>query len=111
MELKDYLIQQLESLGPIRFSNSFGWICFYTGRNLFGGYKVIDNNILLLFLILSPKGFKKSLEENFEKFEFGKTWVQTEISGKDDLPRVFGFIQDGFEYSKERRNLKKIKLR
>lgn len=107
MELKDYLIEQLDSLGPIRFSNSFGWICFYTGRNLFGGYKVIDNNILLLFLILSPEGFEKSLEENFEKFEFGKTWAQTEITGEDNLPRVFQFIQDGFDYSKERRELKK----
>ena len=107
MELKDLLIQELESLGPVRFSNSFGWICIYTGKNMFGGIKAIDNNILLLFLILSPEGFKKSLKENFEKFEFGKTWAQTEISGEDDLPRVFEFIKDGFDYAQKRRALKK----
>jgi hypothetical protein len=107
MELKDLLIEQLDHLGPVRFSNSFGWICIYTGRNMFGGYKAIDSNILLLFLILSPKGFEKSLEENFEKFEFGKTWAQTEISGEDDLPRVFQFIQDAFYYTQKRRELKK----
>ena len=49
-----------------------------------------------LFLILSPEGFEKSLPENFEKFEFGKTWAQTEITGEDDLPRIFEFIQDSF---------------
>ena len=103
MELKDLLIEQLESLGPVRFTNSFGWICIYTGRNLFGGYKVIDNNILLLFLILSPEGFDKSLSENFIKFDFGKTWAQTEIYGEDDLVRTFPFIQDAFDFSKERK--------
>lgn len=102
------LVEQIESLGPIRFSNSFGWICIYTGRNLFGGYKVIDDNILLLFLILSPIGFEKSLTENFEKFDFGKTWAQAEITGEDDLPRVFPFIQEAFDYSKIRR-IKKLK--
>jgi hypothetical protein len=107
MELKDILIEQLESLGPVRFSNSFGWICIYTGKNMFGGYKEIDNNILLLFLILSPDGFKNALDESFEKFEFGKTWAQTEISGEDDLPRVYPFIQDGFDYAYKRRDLKK----
>ncbi len=106
MELKDLLIKQLESLGPIRFSNSFGWICIYTGKNMFGGYKEIDNNVLLLFLILSPEGFEKSLPENFEKFEFGKTWAQTEITGEDDLPRIFEFIQDSFNYVQKRRELK-----
>jgi hypothetical protein len=106
MELKDLLIEQLDSLGPlgsVRFSNSFGWICIYTGRNLFGGYKVIDNNILLLFLILSPKGYEESFEENFVKFDFGKTWAQIEIYGEDDLVRVLPFIKDAFEFSKERK--------
>jgi len=112
MELKDLLIEQIESLGPVRFSNSFGWICIYTGKNLFGGYKVIDNNILLIFLILSPEGFENSLREGFEKFDFGKTWAQAEISGEDDLPRVFPFLQDGFDYAKIRRtkNLKEKDL-
>lgn len=107
MELKDLLIEQIESLGPVRFSNSFGWICIYTGKNLFGGYKVLDDNILLLFLILSPAGFYKALDEGFEKFDFGKTWAQTEINVEDDLLRVFPFIREGFDYTKERQKIKK----
>jgi hypothetical protein len=110
MELKELLIHELENLGPVRFSNSFGWICIYTGKNMFGGYKVIDDNILLLFLILSPEGFKKSLGENFTKFDFGKTWAETEISGEDDLGRISKFIIDAFEFTKVRRD-KKLKLK
>lgn len=109
MDLKDLLISQVESLGPIRFSNSFGWICIYTGKNLFGGIKVADDNILLLFLILSPAGFESSLNDAFEKFEFGKTWAQTEITGEEDLPRVFGYVKDAFDYSKEREKIKGLK--
>ena len=71
MDLKDLLVSQIESLGLIRFSNSFGWICIYRKNNLFGGIKVVDDNILLLFLILSPSGFETSLNDSFEKFDFG----------------------------------------
>ena len=104
--LKDLLIENLENLGLIRFSNSFGWICIYTGKNLFGGYKVIDDNILLLFLILSEDSFEDSLNESFVKFDFGKTWSETEISGADDLSRVNPYLKDAFEYSKIRRDKK-----
>lgn len=109
MELENLLIEQIQNLGPIRFSNSFGWICVYTGKNLFAGYKVVDNNIIVLWAILSPRGFEKSLGEGFEKFDFGKTWAQTEVNGQDDLDRVFPFIQEGFEYSKQREQIKKLK--
>ena len=107
--MKDLLIEQIESLGQIRFSNSFGWICIYTGKNLFGGYKILDDNILLLFLILSPKGFEQALEEGFQKFDFGKTWAETEITSEDDLSRIFSFIQDAFDFSKERKAIKDLK--
>lgn len=106
MELEDLLVGQIESLGPIRFSNSFGWICIYTGKNLFGGYKVLDENILLLFLILSPKGFERSLNGGFQKFDFGKTWAETEITGEDDLNRISQYLTDAFDFSKERRKIK-----
>jgi hypothetical protein len=109
MNLEDLLIEQIERLDFIRYSNSFGWICVYTGHNLFAGYKVIDNNILLLWVILSPESFRNALEENFEKFDFGKTWALKEITDEDDLPCVFPFIKDAFEYSKTRRKLKMIK--
>lgn len=111
MELKELLIERIEGLGPIRFSNSFGWICFYTGKNLFGGYKVLDENILLLFLILSPTGFEKSLEEGFVKFDFGKTWAETEITQEDDILRVFEFLTDAFDFSKERKRIKSLKMK
>lgn len=109
MELNDLLMQHLESLGPIRFSNSFGWICIYTGKNMLGGYKIVDNNILLLFLILSENGFKEALNYNFEKFDFGKTWVQTEINGEDDLQRIIPYLTDAFDFSKERKKIKELK--
>ena len=109
MQLKDLLIERIESLGPIRFSNSFGWICFYTGKNLFGGYKILDENIILLFLILSPHGFKKALGEGFLKFDFGKTWAETEITQENDILRIFEFLTDAFDYSKERRKIKSLK--
>jgi len=109
MDLKDLLVSQIESLGLIRFSNSFGWICIYRKNNLFGGIKVVDDNILLLFLILSPSGFETSLNDSFEKFDFGKTWAQTEITGEEDLPRIFGYIKDAFDYSKERERVKELK--
>lgn len=108
MELKDLLVSEFEALGQIRFSNSFGWICVYTGNNLFAGYKVVDNNILLLWLILSPDGFKESLENGFLKFDFGKTWAETEIDGTDDLPRIIPFIKEAYEFSKVRKRIKKL---
>lgn len=108
MELEELLIEQLEALGQIRFSNSFGWICTYTGSNLFAGYKIVDNNILLLWLILSPEGYKTSLDEGFVKFGFGKTWAETEIDGADDLPRIIPFIKEAFDYSKVRREIKRL---
>jgi hypothetical protein len=106
MDLEELLIEQIERLGLIRFLNSFGWICVYRVHNLFAGYKVIDNNILLLWIILSPESFKKALEEDFVKFDFGKTWAQIEITDKEDLLGIFPFIQDAFEYSKNRSKLK-----
>ncbi len=109
MDLKDLLVSQVESLGSTRFSNSFGWICIYTGKNLFGGIKVVDNNILLLFLILSPNGFEMSLNDGFEKFDFGKTWAQAEITEEEDLPKIFGYVKDAFDYSKEREKVKDLK--
>ncbi|OGH11339.1 MAG: hypothetical protein A3B38_00740 [Candidatus Levybacteria bacterium RIFCSPLOWO2_01_FULL_36_13] len=109
MELKDLLVEQIETLGQIRFSNSFGWICVYTGKNLFAGYKVVDNNILLLWLILSPDEFKNSLDEGFIKFDFGKTWAEIEITGEDDIQRIIPFLKNAFDYSKEREQIKKLK--
>ncbi|MBI3984541.1 MAG: hypothetical protein HY344_01170 [Candidatus Levybacteria bacterium] len=111
MDLKDLLISQIEELGSIRFSNSFGWICIYRENNLFGGIKEIDNNILLLFLILSPTGFNNSLDDGFEKFDFGKTWSQTEITQENDIERVFAYVRNAYEFAKERRKLKKLKLK
>jgi hypothetical protein len=105
MELKDLLIEVLDRLGPIRFSNSFGWICIYTGRNMFGGYKIIDNNILMLFLILSPQSFNIALANGFLKFDFGKTWAQVEITGENDLENITEFLEDAFNYT----NIRKLK--
>jgi hypothetical protein len=106
MSLEELLIGNINSLGSIRWSNSFGWICVYTGKNLFGGYKVIDNDILLLWLILSPSGFQQALQSGFEKFNFGKTWVQTEVIGKEDWERIKPFVMEAFNYTEKRRKNK-----
>ncbi len=103
MTLEDIFIGTVDSFGPTRYSNSFGWICVYTGKNLFGGYKVIDNEILLLWLILSPAGFAEALDAGFEKFDFGKTWAQTEVVGQEDITRVEPFILDAYNFTRIRK--------
>lgn len=109
MTLEEKLLLYLGTLGSIRTSNSFGWICIYTGKNLFAGYQVVDNDILILWLILSPSGFEKALQNGFQKFDFGKTWAETEIAGEDDLTRILPFVESSFHFTEERRNAKKIK--
>ncbi len=102
MNLEEMLLDYTNRIGQVRFSNSFGWICMYTGKNLFGGYKAVDNEIVVIWLILSPDCFEMSLETGFEKFDFGKTWAQTEVIGIDDFPRIEPFILDAFNFTKER---------
>lgn len=108
MVFDEIFIGRIESLGPIRFSKSFGWICIHTGKNMFGGYKIIDNGILIMWLIVSPRKFKEALQSRFEKFDFGKTWVQTEVVGEQDLDRVWPFILDAFNFTKIRRSKSKF---
>ena len=102
VNLEDSLIARIESLGPIWWHKSFGWMCFHTEkRKFFGGYKVIDNNILDLLLRLSPEDFPKALEQGFVKFDFGKTWVETEVTSEEELNRFFPFIQSAYNFVKK----------
>ena len=101
MDLEEILKNQFESLGPIRYTKSFGWLCVYTGKNLFAGYKNVDNDIIVMWLILSPEGFEDALNNGLQKFDFGKTWVETEIIGEEDIPRIMPYIGDTFEYTKK----------
>lgn len=107
MKLDEILVREFENLGSIRFSNSFGWICVYIGKNLFAGYKVIDDNIIILWLILSTDSFKESLVNGFEKFDFGKTWAETEIGDEEDINRIIPFITNAFSFTKERKTKSK----
>ena len=109
MNLEEILKNQIEQLGQIRYTRSFGWICVYTGKNLFAGYKNVDNNILVMWLILSPDKFMQSLNDGFQKFNFGKTWAETEIIGEEDLPRITPYIEDAFKHSKTRSEKVKFK--
>ncbi len=102
MTLEEILLDYLRDLAYLRTSHSFGWKCIFVGKRMIGGYKVIDDNILLIFLILSPHKLIDSLENGFNKFGFGQTWSQTEISGEDDLIRIRPFFSDAIFYSKER---------
>ncbi len=102
MNLEESLIARVESLGPIWWHKSFGWMCFHTHkRKFFGGYKVIDNNILDLLLRLSPEDFEKALEQGFEKFDFGKTWVEIELTSEEELDRVFPLIKSAYNFVKK----------
>ena len=111
MNLEDMLLEKINRLGTVKYMHSFGWICINRGKNLFGGYKIIDNNILLLFLILSPDKFKDSLDHNFEQFNFGKTWVQSELLDQQDLNRVEPFILNAYNFAKVRNEKKQKKLK
>ena len=92
----------MEGLGSIRWTKSFGWICAHVNHNkFFGGYKVIDENYLKLLLRLSPEGFKKAIDTvYFQKFEFGKTWVETEVTSEEELEQVWPTIVAAFEFVK-----------
>lgn len=104
MSLREIFIQRVESLGPIIWKRAFGWIIAVTSsRKFFLGYKVIDDNDINMILLLSSEGFKKAMEESlFEKFEFGKTWVEGEITSEEELDRIWEFILDAYDFAKER---------
>ncbi|KKR31891.1 MAG: hypothetical protein UT63_C0058G0017 [Candidatus Gottesmanbacteria bacterium GW2011_GWC2_39_8] len=46
--------------------------------------------------------------EGFVKFEFGRTWVETEIGGEDDLPRTALYVYDAYEFARKRGDEKKL---
>jgi hypothetical protein len=102
MHLENMLKQYVESLGPVRYSKSFGWFCIFTGRNLFAGYRIVDDDILILWLILSPSGFGEAMDNGFQKFVYGKTWAETEMIGEEDIRRVIPFLADALEFSRTR---------
>lgn len=110
MTLEEILIQKIESLGPIRWTRSFGWIGAHSEDKFFCGYKVIDENYLHILLILSPVDFVKALESgDFEKFEFGKTWVEGEIISEEEIEAVWSFIISAHRFAKVRKKSPKRK--
>ena len=109
MELIETFLLRTQQFGQLRYSYSFGWICMMKGKRMFGGYKNVDKDILLLWLIVSPQIVEDALESGFQKFDFGKTWVETEITGEEDLDRVWPFINNAVNYSEERSLGKKKK--
>ena len=109
MELEERLVLKLEKLGPIYRKKMFGWICILSGRNFFGGYKILDDNILIMFLVMSPTGFTKAVAtDDFQPFEFGKTWVETELSQPEDINVIWPFIKDAFSYTQKRKDKKSL---
>src|SRR3989338_7858405 len=104
MDLEETLIQKIESLGPIRWTRSFGWIGAHTEDKFFCGYKVIDENYLHILLILSPVDFDKALESgDFEKFEFGKTCVEGEVGSDQETEAERPSIISAHRFAKERK--------
>lgn len=106
--LEDYLLKRFSELGPVTWKRMFGWICSHIGKNFFAGYKVLDDNVLIMMLILSREGYEKAMEtDQFQKFEFGQTWVETEIGKKEDLDEIWPFIKDALDYSAIRKTKSK----
>lgn len=103
MSLEEFLRQKIDSLGLVRWKKSFGWISATTvpESKFFGGYQVIDENDLKLLLRLSPEDFKEAIGTGyFEKFEFGKTWVETEITGEEEFEQSWPFIEKAYNFVK-----------
>lgn len=112
MDLASYLIQSCAKMGPIRWTRMFGWTCAIIGRNFFGGYQALDDNVVILFLVLSPKGYEKAIASGqFEKFEFGQTWAEVELNREEEIDQIWPFIEDAFNYSKIRKQKSKKKPR
>lgn len=106
MDLGTLFINELNRISTLNIKKGFGWMIIYFGKNMLGGYKVLDYNILILFLILSPNGYVKALNDGFLRFEFGKTWAETEINGQKDLTRVIPYLSDAYNYIEKRNKLK-----
>ncbi len=105
MPLEEILVQKLESLGPIIWQRAFGWISAHTSdKKFFAGYKIIDENYLHLLLLLSPESFQEAMKSDyFEKFEFGKTWAETEITSEEELDRVWLQVVSAYNFAKLRK--------
>lgn len=103
MTLAQIFLRRIEGVGPVIWRKAFGWICAHRNRNLFGGYKFLDDNVIILFLILSTDGFERAMKTgHFEKFDFGKTWVETEITSEKILEEILPFVKNAFDYAAER---------
>jgi hypothetical protein len=104
MPLEQILIAKIESLGPITWKKMFGMQTVLISGKLLGGYKAIDESVIYAMLILSPKKYQEAVEEGyFSKFDFGKTWVECEITTEEDLENVWLYFKDAYNFAKERK--------
>ena len=108
MDLEQALIEKIESLGKISWKRMFGMQAILIDGKLMGGYKKIDENVLYLMLILSKKGFEEALDSGyFSKFDFGNTWVESELTSEEDLQRSTETLIDSFSFVKSKEKKKK----
>jgi hypothetical protein len=104
MGLEENLLLKLKSLGLTHVTKMFGWKCLMIHRHFFGGYKVLDESVIVLFLILSPEGYEEALQSgDFGKFQFGNRWVETEINSVEDTAKIWVFIENAFKYTDVRK--------
>ena|SRR3989344_7657358 len=103
MDLEQALINKIESLGNLAWKRMFGLQAVLIDGKLMGGYKKIDESVLYIMLILSQEGFEKAISAGyFSKFEFGKTWVEGEITSEEDLQLLSKTIEDSYTFVKSK---------
>ena len=110
MNLEDTLVTKIENLGPLIWKRMFGMQAILISGKLMGGYKKIDENVIKIILLLSAKGYEKAMDNSyFSKFDFGKTWVEGEITSEEDLDLVWGIIEDSYSFITAKPGKNKVK--
>ena len=107
MSLEEILIQKLEDLGAVTFKRMFGWQCFLTDGKLIDGYKAIDESIINLMLLLDVQSYKQAIDGGlFEKFEFGKTWVEATIESEEELTQIWPTLKQSYGFVRSKSSKK-----
>lgn len=100
MDLEQQFVALIENIGPMRWKRMFGLQAILIDGKLMGGYRLIDENIIYLLLILSKPGFEKAIDSGyFTKFDFGKTWVEGEIESEEELELIRQTIKHAHAYT------------
>lgn len=100
MSLEELFLAKLGDLAAISYKRMFGWEAILAGGKLVGGYKMLDENIMNLMLILPQDQYQDAIEQGiFSKYSFGRTWVEAEIGSGDELEGVWGSVLQAHRFA------------